>query len=85
MTAVLLLYCAHDCYDLAGATDWKMVGRKAGELSKSPNTQWTPVRLAALKDVNVVAVNKGSSSAFCFAVADDGQVRHLFLFLTYCT
>ena len=60
-----------------------MVGRKAGELSKSPNTQWSPVRLAALKDVNVVAVNKGSSSAFCFAVADDGQVRHLFL--TYCT
>lgn len=58
----------------SGATDWKMVGRKAGELSKSPNTQWTPVRLAALKDVNVVAVNKGSSSAFCFAVADDGQV-----------
>jgi len=58
----------------AGATDWKLVGRKTGELSKSPNTQWTPVRLAALKDVNVVGVNKGCSSANAFAIDDEGQV-----------
>ena len=31
----------------SGATDWKLVGRKNNELSKSGNTQWSPVRLAA--------------------------------------
>jgi len=58
----------------SGATDWKMVGRKGGELVKSTNTQWSPVRLAALEDINIVAVNKGSSSAFCLAIAEDGHV-----------
>ena len=28
----------------AGATDWKLVGRKGGELGKSTNTQWSPTR-----------------------------------------
>ena len=58
----------------SGATDWKLVGRKNNELSKSGNTQWSPVRLAALKDVNVVGVNKGCSSAFCVVIDDAGQV-----------
>ena len=58
----------------SGATDWKAVGRKNGDLVKSANTQWSPVRLAALKDVNIVGVNKGSSSAFCMAIDDQGQV-----------
>ena len=58
----------------AGATDWKLVGRKGGELTKSANTQWSPVRLAALKDVNVVNVNKGCSSAFALVMDDGGQV-----------
>eukprot|EP00090_Calanus_glacialis_P031617 TRINITY_DN52596_c0_g1_i1.p1 TRINITY_DN52596_c0_g1~~TRINITY_DN52596_c0_g1_i1.p1 ORF type:complete len:455 (-),score=159.08 TRINITY_DN52596_c0_g1_i1:160-1524(-) len=58
----------------SGATDWKLVGRKGGELVKSTNTQWSPVRIAALEDISIVAVNKGSSSAFCLAIADDGHV-----------
>lgn len=58
----------------SGATDWKLVGRKAGDLSKSANTQWKPVRLAALKDVNVVGTNKGCSSCFAFAITDEGKV-----------
>jgi len=58
----------------SGATDWKQVGRKSNELTKSPNTQWSPVRLEALKDVNIVSVNKGSSSAWCMAIDDQGQV-----------
>jgi len=57
-----------------GATDWKLVGRKAGDLSKSNNTQWKPVRLAALKDVNIVEVAKNCHSANCFAIDDEGQV-----------
>ena len=57
-----------------GATDWKMVGRKGNELVKSANTQWSPVRLEALKDVNIVGVNKGCISAFCMAIDDGGQV-----------
>jgi len=58
----------------SGATDWKLVGRKGGELVKSPNTQWSPVRLEALKDISIVAVNKGSSSAFCLVIDDNGHV-----------
>jgi len=58
----------------SGATDWKMVGRKSGDLSKSTNTQWRPVRLAALENEKVVAVNKGSSSACCMAINEDGKV-----------
>jgi len=58
----------------SGATDWKLVGRKSGELSKSKNTIWSPVRLEALKDINIVAVNKGCISAFVMAIADDGKV-----------
>lgn len=58
----------------SGATDWKLVGRKNNELSKSSNTQWSPVRLAALKDVNIVGVNKGCSSAFCLVLDEAGQV-----------
>jgi len=57
-----------------GATDWKDVGRKSGELTKSEHTQWSPVRLAALKDVPVVAVGVGSNSACCMAVTEDGKV-----------
>jgi len=57
----------------SGATDWKEVGRKVANLSKSPNTQWKPVRLEALKDVKVVDVNKGCS-AFAMAITEDGKV-----------
>jgi len=58
----------------AGATDWKLVGRKGGELGKSTNTQWSPTRLAALKDVNIVAVSKNCASANCFAIDEEGRV-----------
>jgi len=58
----------------SGATDWKEVGRKAGDIVKSKNTQWSPVRLDALKDIKVRAVNKGSISPFCFAITEDGEV-----------
>lgn len=58
----------------SGATDWKLVGRKGNELVKSTNTQWSPVRLAALEGIYIVSANKGSSSAFCLAVADNGHV-----------
>ena len=58
----------------SGATDWKLVGRKTNEIGKSGNTQWTPVRLAALRDVNIVGVNKGCSSAFCLVIDEEGQV-----------
>jgi len=58
----------------SGATDWKLVGRKGNELVKSTNTQWSPVRLEALKDVNLVNVNKGCSSAFALVMDEAGQV-----------
>jgi len=58
----------------SGATDWKEVGRKTNELSKSANTQWSPVRLAALKDVPIVDVGVGSNSTFCMAITEDGKV-----------
>lgn len=58
----------------SGATDWEDVGRKTTALPRSPNTIWKPVRLAALKDVKVVAVSSGPSSVHMFAVADDGKV-----------
>ena len=57
-----------------GATDWKLVGRKNNDLTKSGNTQWSPVRLEALKDVNIVGVNKGCSSPFCLVIDEEGQV-----------
>jgi alpha-tubulin suppressor-like RCC1 family protein len=57
-----------------GATDWKDVGRKANDLSKSETTQWGPVRLEALKDIPIVAVNVGNSSAFVMAITEDGKV-----------
>ena len=50
------------------------MGRKAGELSKSTNTQWSPTRLAALKDVKIVSVSKNCASANCFAIDEEGQV-----------
>jgi len=58
----------------SGATDWKDVGRKANDLAKSENTQWSPVRIAALKDVPIVSVSVGSNSAFCMAITEDGKV-----------
>jgi len=58
----------------SGATDWKQVGRKTQDLAKSANTQWSPVRLAALKDEKVVAVNKGCISASCMAITEEGNV-----------
>lgn len=58
----------------SGATDWKEVGRKGGELVNSKNTQWSPVRLEALKDIKVRAVNKSCISPFCFAITEDGEV-----------
>jgi len=58
----------------SGATDWSLVGRKSNELAKSANTQWKPVRLAALKDEQIVAVNKGCSSACAMAITDEGKV-----------
>jgi len=58
----------------SGATDWKLVGRKNNELPKSANTLWSPVRLEALKDVNIVGVNKGCSSPFCLVIDEEGQV-----------
>lgn len=58
----------------SGATDWSLVGRKGGELAKSANTQWKPVRLSELVDENIVAVNKGSGSAYCMAINEDGKV-----------
>jgi len=57
-----------------GATDWKEVGRKSDVLSKSKDTQWSPVRLEALKDINIKAVNMGCISPFCMAVTMDGEV-----------
>ena len=58
----------------SGATDWEDVGRKTTALPRSANTIWKPKRLAALKDVNVVAVSSGSSSVHMFAVTEDGEV-----------
>ena len=58
----------------AGATDWKEVGRKTNDLVKLANTQWSPVRLTTLKDVNISSVGVGSNSAFCMAISDDGKV-----------
>jgi len=58
----------------SGATDWKDVGRKAADLSKSANTQWSPVRLAALKDVNIRAFNTGCCSPFVMAITEEGEV-----------
>lgn len=57
-----------------GATDWKDVGRKTNDLAKSENTQWSPVRLEALKGIPIASVNVGCNSAFCMAVTDDGKV-----------
>ena len=50
------------------------VGRKAADLSKSANTQWSPVRLAALKDVNIRAFNTGCCSPFVMAITEEGEV-----------
>jgi len=66
LEAGTLLFC--------GATDWKEVGRKTNELAKSENTQWSPVRLAALQDVQIVSVGVGCNSAFCMAISEDGKV-----------
>jgi len=57
----------------SGATDWKDVGRKAANLPKSANTIWRPVRLAALKDVKVVEVNKGCAPC-AMAITEEGAV-----------
>lgn len=58
----------------SGATDWKEVGRKAQDIVNSKNTQWSPVRLDALKDIKIRAVNQGCISPFCFAITEDGEV-----------
>jgi len=58
----------------SGATDWKEVGRKSDVLVKSANTQWSPVRLDALKDVKVRSVNQSCISPFCMAITDEGEV-----------
>jgi len=57
-----------------GATEWKDVGRKTNDLAKSDTTQWSPVRLEALKGVPIASTNVGCISAFCMAVTDDGKV-----------
>jgi alpha-tubulin suppressor-like RCC1 family protein len=62
----MLLFC--------GASDWSDVGRKSGNLPRSPNTIYTPMRLAALDDVRIVKVASGPASAHCLAIADDGRV-----------
>lgn len=58
----------------SGATDWEEVGRKNTVLTRSPNTVWTPQRLAALLDVKVESVASGPSSVHIFAVTDSGLV-----------
>jgi len=58
----------------SGATDYKLIGRDTGALSKSPNTVWKPVRLQALVDVKIVAISSSPVSAHMFAVSDVGQV-----------
>lgn len=57
----------------SGATDFEDVGRK-GNIARSNNTKWKPVRLAALKDVDVVGVYSGPCSVHSFAVTADGEV-----------
>ena len=57
----------------SGATDWAEVGRK-GTIGRSPNTIWKPVKLAALKDVDVVAITSGPTSVHMFAISREGKV-----------
>lgn len=58
----------------SGATDWEEVGRKNTALTRSRNTIWKPVRLAALKDKRVVSVSSGPGSVHMFVVTDEGEV-----------
>jgi len=62
----ILLFC--------GATDWDDVGRKTGQLPRSPNTIWVPHRLAALENVQVEAVSSGPCAVHQFAITDEGKV-----------
>lgn len=57
-----------------GATDWDDVGRKTAALPRSPNTIWSPVRLAALVDVQLESVSTGPAAAHQFAVTNEGKV-----------
>ena len=61
----------------SGATDWKLVGRKGNELVKSSNTQWSPVRLAALEDISIVGVNKGMNAHGNRKVNTNGRTKKL--------
>ena len=58
----------------SGATDWDDVGRKTGQLPRSPNTIWQPVRLAALEDVQIEFVSSGPSAVHTFAISTEGKV-----------
>jgi len=57
-----------------GATDWDDVGRKTNILPRSPNTIWSPVRLAALTDVEIESVSSGSAAVHQLAVTTEGKV-----------
>ena len=57
-----------------GATDWDDVGRKTNNLARSPNTIWQPMRLEALKDLEIESVSSGSAAVHQFAVTTDGKV-----------
>ena len=49
----------------AGATDWKLVGRKAGELGKSANTQWSPTRCLTISCFHTTFCSQASCSERC--------------------
>ena len=57
-----------------GATDWDDVGRKTNNLPRSNNTFYSPLRLAALKDVQIEAVSSGPGAAHQFAITSEGKV-----------
>ncbi|CAB4068693.1 Protein RCC2 homolog,Protein RCC2 [Lepeophtheirus salmonis] len=56
-----------------GATDFEFVGRKAANLSKSEDTVWEPMRLAALAHIPVRFVSSSPCSAHMFAITDEGK------------
>ena len=57
-----------------GATDWDDVGRKTNNLPRSNNTFYSPLRLAALKEVQIEAVSSGPGAAHQFAITSEGKV-----------
>jgi alpha-tubulin suppressor-like RCC1 family protein len=58
----------------SGATDFSEVGRKSSLLPRSPQTQWKPVRLAALQDKDMAGVFSGPTSVHMLAVTADGEL-----------